>query len=475
MKRLTSFLLKDELNDYKDIIEFKKFNPETIIEDIENANGKYINFIKDVSHTADNYFGTIVKYIQQEFDICFINYTIEIDGKTVSTEKLEAPEIQKKPYKGDYIWCYIWKKEKLLEVLRSEDQSNTFIDSVFTYLNYIEEPIYHHIPSEPIIKDFIYVDEKEEIRRKNVIYVGNYCNGQFNGYITWLNNLGRCFSNDYQITILYDEIYEPTKKKFEKYFETMKREENKNYIFDRLLVTYSTYYYPKNILVMDENYMFIHGNMCDYPCSRKYKYDNYTKYIGVSKASAKKAEGYFPTNHFEYILNPIQLDPNDIQPHIKLVSAQRNDPIKRLDRFHRISEIMDEEKIPYTWNVFIDSPPFADKIYGGVIYRNSVQNPLPYIKDADYYVQLSDSEAYCYSVAEALSLNTKVIVTPLECYDELKVDDTQGFIIPFEYFEPENKEKLREIVHQIVADQKKEIHNKLSPNMYSDYEKLFIK
>ena len=476
MKNLTTFLLKDELNDYKDIIEFKKFNQETIIEDIENADGKYINFIKDVSHTADNYFETIVKYVQQEFDICFINYTVEIDGKTVSTEKLEAPEIQKRPYKDDYIWCYIWKKEKLLDILRSEEhQTKEYIDSLFTYLNYIEEPIYHHVPSEPMIKDFMYTDEKEEVRRKNVIYVGTYCNGQFNGYITWLKNLGRCFGNDYEITVLYDEIFEPTKKEFEKYFETLKREEKKNYVFDRLLVTYSTYYYPKNILVMDENYLFIHGIMSDYRSSRKYKYDNYTKYIGVSQISAKKAEGYFPTDHFDYILNPIKLDPNDIQPHLKLVSAQRNDPIKKPIRIHSISQILDEENIPYTWNVFTDSSPYDDDIYGGVIYRRSVQNPLSYIKDADYYVQLSDSEACSYSVMEALALNTKVILTPLDCYKEMGVDETQGFIIPFEYFEQENRDKLKEVVHKIVADQKKEMHNKLSPNMYKDYEKLFIK
>ena len=475
MKNITSFLLKDELEDFKNIIEFKKFNQDTLLEDIINAEGKYINFIKDVDYTADDYFKTLIERSTLEFDVCFINYTIEVDGKTVSTEQLEAPEIQKKPYAGDYIWCYMWRKEKLIEFLKSEDQSNDFVDSLFQAVNYIEKPLYHHIPSEPIIKDFIYVDEKEEVRRKNVIYVGTYCNGQFNGYITWLNNLGRCFGDDYKITILYDKIYEPTREVFEKHFETIKREENKNYICDRLSVTYSTYYYPKNILVMDENYMFILGNMTDYKSARKYKYDNYTKYIGVSKISAKKAEGFFPTDHFDYILNPIKLDRSEIKPHLKFVSAMRNDPIKKIGRIHRISEILDEEVIPYTWNVFIDTLPFESPVYGGVVYRRSVQNPLSYVEDADYYVQLSDSEAYCYSVAEALSLNTKVIVTPLECYDELKVDETQGFIIPFEYFDPENKEKLREVVHKIVEDKDKEMHNKLDPSMFEGYKEIFIK
>ena len=475
MKNITTFLLKGELNDYKDKIAFKPYNTDTIIEDIKNADSKYISFLKDIDELSNNFFSTIINKSEEDFDVCFINYTLEIDGKTVANEKLETPEIQKKPYIGDYIWCYLWKKEKLLEIIESDDKSEEKVDEIFQNVSYIETPIIHHKPSEHIIKDFIYTDEKEEVRRKNVLYLGTFCNGQFNGYITWLNNLGRCFGQEYELTILYDKIYEPTKVAFERYFEVIERKENVNYICDRLLVTYSTFYYDKNILTMDENYMIIHGNMCDYPHSRKYIYDNYTKYIGVSKISAKKAEGYFPTDHFEHILNPIQIDYSEVQPVLKLVSAQRNDPIKKVERVHVISQILDEENIPYTWNIFTDVSPYDDNVYGGVIYRRSVQNPLPYINDADYYVQLSDSEAYCYSVAEALSLNTKVVVTPLECYEELRVDESQGYIIPFDLFQPANKEELRKIVLEMYKRKDDPMQNKLTPDMFDGYRDLFIK
>ena len=255
----------------------------------------------------------------------------------------------------------------------------------------------------------------------------------------------------------------------------MERREDTNYDCERLFVTYSTYYYPKNILVQDSNYLFIHGNMCDYPFSRKYIYDNYTKYIGVSEISAKKAVGYFPKDEIDHILNPIKIDYDEVKPHLRLVSAQRNDPIKKVERIHFISQILDEEEIPYTWNVFTDQSPYADNIYGGVIYRRSVQNPLPYINDADYFVQLSDSEACSYSIMEALALNTKVIVTPLECYTEMGVDETQGFIIPFELFNPENKEKLREVVLKIYQDKEKQMQNKMTEEMYAGYKDLLLK
>ena len=475
MKNITTFLLKGELNNYKDKLEFVPYNPETFLEDLENADGKYIHFLKNVEYTADNYFEKLVEVSESEFDVCFINYTIEIDGQTLATEKLEQPEIQRKPYVGDYIWCYLWKKEKLLELIHSEDKSNEKVDEIFTYVNFIEEPIYHHIPSEPMITDFIYCDEKKIERRKNVFYLGTFVNGQFNGYITWLNNIGRCFGEDYKMTILYDKIYEPTKKVFEKYFEVIERKEDTLFLCDRLLVTYSTYYYPKNILTKEENYMFIHGNMCDYPHSRKYQYDNYTKYIGVSEISAKKAEGYFPTDHFEHILNPIKIDKDLVKPHLKLVSAQRNDPIKKGERIHYISQILDEEEIPYTWNVFTDTCPYDDSVYGGVIYRRSVQNALPYIKDADYFVQLSDSEACSYSILEALALNTKIVVTPLECYKEMGMDETQGFVIPFEYFDHDKKQELRKVVLEMYKRKGKRMKNKLTEEMYEGYKDLLKK
>ena len=255
----------------------------------------------------------------------------------------------------------------------------------------------------------------------------------------------------------------------------IERDESTNYVCDKLFVTYSTYYYPKNILVNGENYLFIHGNMSDYPHSRQYQYDNYTKYIGVSEISAKKAEGYFPTDHFEHIINPIKLDRKEVVSPLRLVSAQRNDPIKKGERIHSISQILDEENIPYTWNVFTDTCPYDEQVYGGVVYRHSIQNTLPYINDADYYVQLSDSEACSYSVLEALALNTKVILTPLDCYKEMRIDEEQGFIIPFEYFEEKNKEKLREVVHKIVEDKNKKIKNKLTPDMYDGYKDIFTK
>ena len=47
-------------------------------------------------------------------------------------------------------------------------------------------------------------------------------------------------------------------------------------------------------------------------------------------------------------------------------------------------------------------------------------------------VQLSDNEGYCYSVVEALTVGTPVIVTNCPVFKEIGVNETNGFILDFE-------------------------------------------
>lgn len=68
-----------------------------------------------------------------------------------------------------------------------------------------------------------------------------------------------------------------------------------------------------------------------------------------------------------------------------------------------------------------------------IIYRNPSLNITSYINDADFLVQLSDSEAYCYSVVESLLLGKPVIVTDLPIYNELGLDDTNSIKLPLDF------------------------------------------
>lgn len=460
-----------------DIIYYENSLKDTL----KKVKTKYVVFVKSSDYLGDNYFKSVIKKTQGEFDCCFINYKcnyLNYDKKKIPSEYREIKGT--KPTYGSYIWNFIFKTDKLLETIAYKYKDikdfNEFVEKTFFITECINEIVYYHKPnSQRVMKeDIAYVDRKSYTHLKNVIYVGVGCSGTFNGYVSWVRNIGKIFGNKYEITLLYDEVGDKLHDEFVKTMECVKLDPKVNYLCERLLVTYSTYFYPRNIICLDKNYMFIHGNSSDYKNTKRYRDDVYSEYIAVSKVAAEKAVGYYPTEDIKYVYNPYIVDEERVRPHLRLVSAMRSSDIKRPERIKQLAEIFDELDIPYTWDFFTDKNENTNS--NGLIYRRRVVNPLPYVNDCDYFVLLSDSEALPYCIVEALSLNTKVVVTPLEACEELGVKDgVNGIIIPFDYFEEKNKHKLVEIAKRIYAEKDKQYKYEYSPSRYEKYNEFFIK
>lgn len=68
-------------------------------------------------------------------------------------------------------------------------------------------------------------------------------------------------------------------------------------------------------------------------------------------------------------------------------------------------------------------------IFEEVEFVGYQENPYPYIKNADYLVQLSDDESWCNSITEAKILKTPVIVTNFESAKEQIKDLENGIIV----------------------------------------------
>ena len=455
-----------------DGIEVLSVNNSNIKDTIRRVQGKYTVFLSDKDSITENYLEIIKDKVKEDFDYCFINYDYSIDKNNKVLKNIkELKEI--KPYYKEYIFSYIFNTDKLKKLIDIDDinKFNETIDKEFINGTAIEEIIYYHDINQDKRLDFIYSDVKDINNYKNIIYVGSGCNGIFNGYITWIKQLGKCYKDKYDVIVLYDEINENTKKRFEKYFKCIKREINTIYICNRLLVTYSNYFYPKNIVNVDKNYLFIHGNMSDYDNAMRYHDDIYTNYVAVSKVASEKAKGYFPTETIEYVLNPYKLD-EEVPRRMKLTSTLRYTKIKCPERIEKMAKLMDELKIPYTWEVFADKKENTN--IGGLIYRQRTPNPLPYIKDSDYFVLLSDSESFSYAVIEALSVNTKVVVTPLPVYREIGVlEDENAVVIPFEYFDEENTDKLKEIILRMYEVMDTPINYRVSEELQNGYDRIF--
>ena len=151
------------------------------------------------------------------------------------------------------------------------------------------------------------------------------------------------------------------------------------------------------------------------------------EHYGVSKAVAdsyKRISGV----DVGVCYNPLTIDkPKKI---LRLISATRLTKEKGKDRMIKLADALDKVGIPYEWRIFTnDKLPIPNK---NVIYMTPRLDIRDYIADADYLVQLSDTEAFSYSILESLCLETPVIITPIPSSIEMGVKHgLNGYILDF--------------------------------------------
>mgnify|MGYP002622483652 CR=1 FL=1 len=152
-----------------------------------------------------------------------------------------------------------------------------------------------------------------------------------------------------------------------------------------------------------------------------------TKYLGVSKQvcdTYKEVTGY----DTELIYNPIEIEkPKKV---LNLISATRLTKEKGKERMIKLAKMLDNAGIPYIWTIFTNDTQAIDN--PNVVYMKPRLDIIDHIANADYLVQLSDNEGYCYSVIESLCVGTPVIVTECPVFKELGVNKTNGFILDFD-------------------------------------------
>lgn len=116
---------------------------------------------------------------------------------------------------------------------------------------------------------------------------------------------------------------------------------------------------------------------------------------------------------------------------LKLISATRMSPEKGIDRMLKLIKILKENNIPFIWNIYSDGR--MEEEFEEVIYRKPKLDIINEIADADYLVQLSDDEGYGYSLVEALSVGTPLLVTPISPLSDIQVEDGKNaFVLPYD-------------------------------------------
>lgn len=124
---------------------------------------------------------------------------------------------------------------------------------------------------------------------------------------------------------------------------------------------------------------------------------------------------------------------------LSLITASRISREKGLERCIELAKQLHKSNIEFEWNIYGDSKPesykenLAKKTIGLPVYWHQFTLDIhKKISDADYLVQLSDTEGFCYSIVEALQLKTPCIVTPFESAKEQIKNGVNGYIVPFD-------------------------------------------
>ena len=130
--------------------------------------------------------------------------------------------------------------------------------------------------------------------------------------------------------------------------------------------------------------------------------------------------------------NPFKLYNDDV---LKLVVVSRLSNGKGFERLLELVRQMHSKNINFKLIIVGKGRAKEPEIrswfesYNEVEFAGYQENPYPYVKNADYLVQLSDDESWCNSITEAKLLDVPVVVTNFESAYEQVEDGINGILV----------------------------------------------
>lgn len=185
-----------------------------------------------------------------------------------------------------------------------------------------------------------------------------------------------------------------------------------------------------NQVTANKKYLVLHGDYKDMLLKGQIEREELPideridEYLGVSQLvcdSWEEITGIKARNVYE----PVILD--EVEKPLMFMSATRLTREKGWERMKILAHKMNEAKINYQWFVYTNSP--KEKVDNLVFVppRLDITNKMA---SFDAYIQLSDNEGFCLSVAEALLRGVPVICTDLPVLKEIGLNDKNSIKLP---------------------------------------------
>lgn len=321
----------------------------------------------------------------------------------------------------------------LIDEVKEEDKINEVI--IMTYINELPELAeYAQIKQPSLIhayelrgesfSGFLQIPKvnKSEIKTQVVIYTSFV--EKVSGITTWIYNFCSCLSEYYDITVVYEDSYDQEQKnRLEHIVPIIQNRANISILCDAIIVQRITDHIPDNI-TFKKSIQIVHG------CKQLTWKVPQDRDIIVNVSEYAKSTWMEQCKNARVIHN--LLLKNDKKALI-LVSATRigvSDKGMNEYRMRKLAMKLDESKRPYIWLNFSNLP--LSGMGPHFINMSAEVDILPYIKSADYLVQLSDPvESFGYSSMEALTNGTPIITTYQPALEELGYKDgIHGHTVP---------------------------------------------
>ena len=265
---------------------------------------------------------------------------------------------------------------------------------------------------------------------KNVIYFPSF--NSVGGVETFCYEMGLKYGKDFDITVLYRNGDKDMLAHIAEVCRVVKYHPGDRIVCDVFIFGYG---WEQDMFDNLEAKEIIQTFHADYVCRHLNPCNNgrITKRFGVADNTTNGIRDHYPwAKDIVTMYNPYTVKkPKKV---LNLISATRLTAEKGYDRMVKFADALDKAGIPFQWTVFTCNPvKFPNKSVCVMPHRLDI---LDFIANADYLVQLSDTEGYSYSIVEALSVGTPVICTEFPVAGEQGViNGKTGFILPFDMSE----------------------------------------
>lgn len=268
--------------------------------------------------------------------------------------------------------------------------------------------------------------------KKIILYHSNPL--KFGGVDTFDYNFCKRLKDKYDITFLYREGVKSTIERLKELdIDVQKYDSSKKYICDICICASAWGGYPDTVIAKSGRYIqMVHADYkraveVDFHYTKWYKT---TEHVGVSEQVCKSFKEMYPKEKITRIYNILD-DKVETKPILKLVSATRLSKEKGYSRMLELAEALKKAGVRFRWTIFTDLELYNQKPIemDEIVYMNPTRDIFDYIVEADYGVQLSDTEGYSYFINECLQYGTPVLCTNFPSAYEIMEDGVNGYIL----------------------------------------------